>query len=157
MQPCTVVGMGISTSGGSRNHRSDINITPLIDVVLVLLIIFLVTMPVTMKGMAINVPRHLDDPINSDVEPAIVVKVDADLSISVDNQGVKTATTLLELPRAMRQLFDHALRKVVFVDFDDQVSWEFVLDTMDHVRAAAHDAQHDEITVALLVKESQAK
>ena len=55
--------MGMSSGGGgnSKNVSSDINVTPLIDVLLVLLIIFLVVMPIMMKMETLNVPRKLDD------------------------------------------------------------------------------------------------
>src|SRR5918911_1108462 len=49
-------------SGASARVKSDINVTPLVDVVLVLLIIFLVTMPIVMKDITIDIPKKSDDP-----------------------------------------------------------------------------------------------
>ncbi len=144
--------MGITTGSGPRSHRSDINITPLIDVVLVLLIIFLVTMPVTLTGMPAQVPRSLDHGEASDT-PALVVTVAADLSISAEQAGHRQTMDMADLPRFIRNRLDHQVNdKVVFVDFDDHVAWQFVVETMDQVRSAANDARHDEIAVALVVK-----
>ena len=53
--------MGISTGGSKGRQRSEINVTPLVDVVLVLLIIFLVTMPIMMKQVSLDVPRKLNE------------------------------------------------------------------------------------------------
>ncbi len=59
--------MGISAGGGGQGRpKSDINVTPLVDVVLVLLIIFLVAMPILLRHITIEVPRKLDaDEISS--------------------------------------------------------------------------------------------
>src|SRR5689334_605823 len=53
--------MGMSTGGNKGGVQSEINVTPLIDVLLVLLIIFLVVMPVMMKMETLQTPRHIDD------------------------------------------------------------------------------------------------
>ena len=53
--------MGMGTSSGPGQVKSDINVTPLVDVVLVLLIIFLITMPVVMRTVTLEVPRKADD------------------------------------------------------------------------------------------------
>ncbi len=144
--------MGISTGSSSRSHRNDINITPLIDVVLVLLIIFLVTMPVTLTGLPAQVPPPLDSNATTDAL-ALVVTVAADLTITAEQAGQRQSMELADLPRFIRNRFDqHTTDKVVFVDFDEQVAWQFVVETMDQVRSAARDVHHDEIAVALVVK-----
>ena len=61
--------MGMSSGGGDKkNVSSDINVTPLIDVLLVLLIIFLVVMPIMMKKETLTVPRKIDD-VNEQPDP----------------------------------------------------------------------------------------
>ena len=80
--------MGMSSGGNKGGVHSEINVTPLIDVLLVLLIIFLVVMPVMMKMETLNVPRKIDD-INEQPDPdarQYTVTVKTDLSV-VFNDG----------------------------------------------------------------------
>jgi biopolymer transport protein ExbD len=97
-------------------------------------------------------PRTVDDGETSDML-ALVVTVAADLSITAEQAGTRQSMELADLPRFIRNRLDHQGNdKVVFIDFDDQVAWQFVVETMDQVRSAANDAHHDEIAVALVVK-----
>ena len=148
--------MGISASTGSRRHRNEINVTPLIDVVLVLLIIFMVTMPITMTGMALQVPPELAEPQQGPNNP-LVVTVAADLTVTVEQTGDRQTLTLAGLSQQIRNRLDQApatdvASHAVFVDFADEVAWQFVVETMDQIRGAARDVHHDEVTIALVVK-----
>lgn len=148
--------MGMSTGGKPGGLQTEINVTPLIDVVLVLLIIFLVTMPIMMKMVTLEVPRKLDD-ANEMPDPAagnpITVTIKADMSVILNDGEKDSSITLIDLPKNLRPLLDKKISdKVVFVDFDDQVAWNTVVETMDQVRSIAIDANHDEVKVALKVK-----
>jgi biopolymer transport protein ExbD len=150
--------MGMNVGGKSGGLHTEINITPLIDVVLVLLIIFLVTMPILMKMVTLEVPRKL----NADVEMPdptagnpLVVKVLADLSIEFDDGDRKQKLASAELAKTLRPLLDKKLgEKVVFVDFEDQVQWIEVVTTMDTIRSISSDPNHDEVKVALKIRET---
>jgi biopolymer transport protein ExbD len=149
--------MGMSTGGKTGGLHTEINITPLIDVVLVLLIIFLVTMPVLMKMVTLEVPRKIDserevpDPTAGN---PLVVKVLADLSIEFDDGDRKANMKPQDLPRTLRPLLERKLgEKVVFVDFEDQVPWIEVVGTMDIIRSLSTDANHEEVKVALKLRE----
>ncbi len=146
----------MSTGGKPGGLQTEINVTPLIDVVLVLLIIFLVTMPIMMKMVTLEVPRKLDD-ANEMPDPAagnpITVTIKADMSVILNDGEKDSSITLIDLPKNLRPLLDKKISdKVVFVDFDDQVAWNTVVETMDQVRSIAIDANHDEVKVALKVK-----
>ena len=146
----------MSAGGKHGSLQTEINVTPLIDVVLVLLIIFLVTMPIMMKMVTLEVPRKLDD-ANEMPDPAagnpITVTIKADMSVILNDGEKDSSITLIDLPKNLRPLLDKKISdKVVFVDFDDQVAWNTVVETMDQVRSIAIDANHDEVKVALKVK-----
>ena len=66
--------MGISTGGGGHGPKHDINVTPLVDVVLVMLIIFLLAMPIQIRKIAIEVPKELEADVIS-VSDAITVNL----------------------------------------------------------------------------------
>ncbi len=149
--------MGMSTGGKPGGLHTEINITPLIDVVLVLLIIFLVTMPILMKMVTLEVPRKLDSEREAPDPTAgnpIIVKVLADLSIEFDDGDRKTNLKAPDLPRTLRPILERKLgEKVVFVDFEDQVPWAEVVGAMDLIRSLSSDPNHDEVKVALKVRE----
>ena len=121
--------MGLSTAG-SR----DINVTPLIDVLLVLLIIFLVAIPIMLPTETIAIPPQ-DGGVVSEIVP-LTLRVDADLSVSFDDgprfPGRELATRLRsELPRI----------GAVFVDAGEGVPWGVVVSTVDTVRGIAGDSR----------------
>jgi biopolymer transport protein TolR len=153
--------MGMSSGSKSGGLQTEINVTPLIDVVLVLLIIFLVTMPIMMKMVTLEVPRKIDDQ-NEMPDPSagnpITVRVAADMSLVVNDGDKDISSTLLDLPGSLRPLLEKKLseNKVVFVDFDNVVAWRTVVETMDQVRSIATDDNHDEVKVALKVKDPNA-
>lgn len=153
--------MGMSTGGGKPGGvQSDINVTPLIDVLLVLLIIFLVVMPIMMKMETLEVPRKLNEQIEvSDTTP-LTVKVMTDLRIVFNDGGNDVTIQAADLAKTLRpklEAMHMGTDKVVFVDFEDAVPWKEVVATMDTVRSLAADVDHDEIKVALKVRDDQPK
>jgi biopolymer transport protein TolR len=154
--------MGMSSGGGDKKGvSSDINVTPLIDVLLVLLIIFLVVMPIMMKMETLNIPRKLDDK-NEMPDPnasLFTVKVKNDLGMVFSDGNTETvlaSTDVAALKKLLKPKLENmktGTEKVVFVDFEDGVMWRDVVMTMDSIRELAADENHDEIKVALKVKE----
>jgi len=154
--------MGMSS--GSRDGNtvaSDINVTPLIDVLLVLLIIFLVVMPIMMKLETLQVPRRLqpDQAPNPDASQ-LTIKVKKDLSVSFndgssDNDTPIQAVDIAKTLRPKLEAMNAANDKVVFVQFDDEVPWNEVVTTIDTIRTVASDVNHDEVKVALKVKDEK--
>jgi len=152
--------MGMS-SGNKSGLQSEINVTPLIDVLLVLLIIFLVVMPIMMKMETLQVPRNIDsdqempDPNAS----MLTVFVKPDLTIDFSDGQSETPTPIAagDLVKTLRpklEAMSTGNEKVVFVDFHEAVPWKDVVGTMDSIRSLASDVNHDEIKVALKVKEA---
>ena len=155
--------MSMSTGGGKPGGlQAEINVTPLIDVLLVLLIIFLVVMPIMMKMETLEVPRNIDteqempDPNASQL--TVFVKPDLSIDFSdglSENPTPIAATDLIRILRPkLEAMASSGNSKVVFVDFDPTVPWKEVVGTMDQIRSLAADVNHDEIKVALKVKEA---
>jgi biopolymer transport protein ExbD len=151
----------MSTGGNKGGVQSEINVTPLIDVLLVLLIIFLVVMPIMMKMETLEVPRKLDD-INEMPDPnasqlTIIVKKDGSLTFNDGDKDIPIqAVDLAKTLRPKLEAMHAGTEKVVFVDFEPEVLWKDVVTTMDSIRSLAADVNHDEIKVALKVKDENA-
>jgi biopolymer transport protein TolR len=157
--------MGMSSGQSDKKGiQSEINVTPLIDVLLVLLIIFLVVMPIMMKMETLQVPRKLDD-MNEMPDPnasQLTVKVKNDLSYafndgSSENDMPIKAVDIAATLRPKLEAMPASQEKVVFVEFEEAVPWSEVVTTMDTIRSLASDVNHDEIKVALKFKEDEAK
>ncbi len=147
--------MGMSVGGARGGPQSAINVTPLIDVLLVLLIIFLVVMPIMMKKETLEVPPKLDSFHVSDLQPlTVTVKVTGDFQVNDGDKDQEVGPGQLALTLRPKLAAIHlGDEKVVFVDFEDGVPWSGVMTTMDEIRGLADDVGHDDIKVALKVKE----
>lgn len=152
--------MGMSTGGHKGGVSSEINVTPLIDVLLVLLIIFLVVMPIMMKKEILTIPRELNES-QEQPDPNSVflsIKLQADQSV-IWNDG-SGPDEVIQFPEVLGKLrpkiqqIKAGQEKVVFVDFADGVKWTDVVQTMDTIRGLATDADKNEIKVALTVCEA---
>lgn len=122
--------MGLSRNG------PEINVTPLIDVLLVLLVIFLVVMPAMLAKEEVEVPH----PPSPDTEPLayLTVKVHADLSVTLDDEGTEIQLTAGQLPASLRTHLRSSVH-LVFVELEDAVPWGEVVGTIDTVRGVAGD------------------
>lgn len=153
--------MGMSTGSGNKDGvHSDINVTPLIDVLLVLLIIFLVVMPIMMKMETLEIPRKINDQEAPDPNASMLtVKVKTSGDIVFTDNDKESSIAAADLLRALRPKLEAAAargaERVIFVDFDDQVPWGTVVSTMDSIRSLATDVNHDEVKVALKLKEEK--
>src|SRR6185312_8382013 len=150
--------MGLSSeSGDKRAVQSAINVTPLIDVLLVLLIIFLVVMPIMTKVETLEVPRKLEDGFAIGDQSQLTLHVKNDLSIGFNDGSSDTDMPILAVDiastlRPKLEAMNAATEKVVFVHFEDAVPWSEVVGTMDTIRSLGADANHDDIKVALQVQ-----
>jgi biopolymer transport protein ExbD len=130
--------------GMTKAGSPEINATPLIDVLLVLLIIFIVLMPVMLTGERVELPPQSDNPNGG---MTVALKLDADLSVTLDDEP---AFPNRELPSRLRAKLPSA--KAVFVDFVDGVPWHAVVATVDTVRGVANDVSQGEMPVAVRLR-----
>src|SRR5262245_36479282 len=119
---------------GTRS-RADINITPLVDVVLVLLIFFMVVVPATQRQIPVEVPPTEDSP-PPPLEPPLRVRVEADLGVTIEDAGHTATVRGVDLAVALRPILGRRSDRVVFVDVDPAVTWRDAVGMMDTIRGA---------------------
>ncbi len=126
--------MSMDVGGSKKGARADINVTPLIDVVLVLLIIFMVLLPTQLKHMTANVPRKQDErtPPPPDPNPPVVVEMTAKREITLNTEPVAFEA----LGDKVAERLKHDGRKIVFFKIDDDAAYGDAIKAMDIVRGA---------------------
>jgi biopolymer transport protein TolR len=118
-------------SKDSKGPLAEINIIPLVDVMLVLLIIFMITAPMMQHGMNIDIPKVTTKPLPTKDEPQI-------LSITSDKQLILNEKKLdaKDLKTAIQLLFTNKTNKELYLRADKNVPYGFVVTCMGVVREA---------------------
>jgi biopolymer transport protein ExbD len=146
--------MGISAGKPGKGPKSILNVTPLVDVALVLLVIFMVTMPVMMRNIPVEIPRN-PSPGEELMTRPVLIKAMVDGTIEIGDgvnppeivQRTKLATIL-----RVKLKEDTSSSKTVFVDFENGMPWEQVVSVMDTIKGVgklAPDSANAMVTVAL--------
>jgi biopolymer transport protein TolR len=125
------MAMNTGGQGGSRGRRgryrplAEINVTPLVDVMLVLLIIFMVTAPLMTSGVSVDLPKTNAQPLNSDSEP-LTVTIKADGTIFLQDQGVDIG----DLVAKLQAISKNNPERRIFVRGDKDLAYGRIMEVM---------------------------
>ena len=142
------MGAGVKRSTGGRRHRpmGEINVTPFVDVMLVLLIVFMVTAPLLTVGVEVDLPKTKAGAINADAAP-LVVSIKADGSLYLQDAAVDAEVLIPRLKAISNANPDVR----IFVRGDRAVTYGDVLGVMGRIQAAGFEK------VALVAQLPEAK
>ena len=123
--------MAFSTQNGqTRTSLAEINVTPLVDVVLVLLIIFMITAPVLQSGIEVNVPKTRT--VKEITEQRQVVTIDRDQQVFLGDQPIN----LHDLGPRLKAGISDQTRQVVYLRADQRVPFGAFASVMDAIKQA---------------------
>src|SRR5438445_3949992 len=116
--------MGMSVGGAGGGPKADINMTPMIDVLLVLIIIFMVITPLTPKGLEALVPQPPppNQPPNLSDQRTVVIVVDKDHKYSINNEAIEEN----RMGGRLTDIFKTRAERVVFVKGDPSLEFMWV-------------------------------
>ena len=124
--------------------KSDINVTPLIDIVLVLLIIFIVMVPGLSKSLPVVVPQVVKTdkpPVPDPKNPPVVITVDENGKIFLQSDEIQI-TDISEKRSPVVQLQPAGMRKV-FLKIDEETTYQVAINVLDQVRRASERAKKE--------------
>jgi biopolymer transport protein TolR len=125
------MGMSLGSGRKSRTVLSEINVTPLVDVMLVLLIIFMITAPMMQQGLEVDLPETSNSGVETTEEPFMIV-INKDGSIAFGD----TKVSLQEMQGKLKAIFKTRKNKQVYIRADKHVDYGTVAQAMGEVRAA---------------------
>ena len=126
--------MGFSTNSGRKKLVSDINVTPLVDVMLVLLIIFMVTAPMMTQGLDVDLPETTSKALRQEEDPQVVT-IDENGIIQLNGTEVAQAMVFQQLDKLSPEM----KAQPIYLKADKKVPYGVVVTLMADIKAAGFD------------------
>ncbi len=124
--------MGMSVGGGSSTLTSEPNVVPMIDILLVLLIIFMITQPLSRTTISVQVAPPVEDAVKSEVNTQIVLELGDDGSYAINQQPVPKD----QLDTQLHAIFDARPAKLLFLKPGQKRIFQDVIAAMDVAKGA---------------------
>ena len=124
--------MAMDIGGAKGGVKSDINVTPLCDVMLVLLIIMMIVAPLLQQGVSVTLPQAGNTVDKPEVQGQTVIAIARDKTMYVNAKPVQEA----EMATRINEILENAKEKVVLIKADVEVPYSAVMAAMDQLRQA---------------------
>ena len=118
--------------GGSGGIKAEINVTPLVDVMLVLLIIMMIVAPLLQQGVPVTLPLAANSSEKPETQDQTVVTIDRNKDVYLNAKPVASG----QLEARIKEVLEDKSDKIVIIKADEEAPYSAVMDTMDELRAA---------------------
>jgi biopolymer transport protein TolR len=125
--------MSMAVGGSKGGSMSDINVTPMADIMIVLLIIFMVITPMLQKGVDVKLPMAGNTKERKDEPKSIIVAIKKDGSVFLNQ--VKVGNPTAELTQLIKERLEEVQDKVIYLKGDEGIEYGKIMEVMDLVRA----------------------
>jgi biopolymer transport protein TolR len=122
--------MSMDLGGAQGGVKSDINVTPLVDVMLVLLIIMMLIAPLLQQGIAVKLPVAANTVDKPETQGQTVIAIAKDSKLYLNAKEIKKD----ELEEKIAEIFEGKKEKIVLIKADEAVEYGQVMEAMDHLR-----------------------
>jgi biopolymer transport protein TolR len=124
--------MGMDLGGAKGGVKSDINVTPLVDVMLVLLIIMMLVAPMLQQGVAVKLPQAQNTVDKPETQEQTVLAVSKDGSFFLNAKPI----TESDMGTRLNEILENKKEKIVLIKADEEASYSAVMSAMDQLRNA---------------------
>src|SRR5436190_11099188 len=124
--------MAMDLGGAKGGVKSDINVTPLVDVMLVLLIIMMLVAPMLQQGVAVRLPTASNTTDKPETQEQTVLAISKDKSFFLNAKPVQES----EMATRLNELLENKKEKIVLIKADEEVEYSAVMTAMDQLRQA---------------------
>ena len=124
--------MAMDLGGAKGGVKSDINVTPLVDVMLVLLIIMMIVAPLLQQGVNVKLPVAANTTDKPETQDQTVVAISADKHMYLNAKQVQEA----ELATKINEILENKKEKIVLIKADEEVEYSAVMAAMDQLHQA---------------------
>jgi len=118
--------------GGGGGVKSDINVTPLVDVMLVLLIIMMIVAPLLQQGVPVTLPLAANSSEKPETQDQTVVTIDRNKDVYLNGKAVAAG----QMETRIKEILEDKSDKIVIIKADEEAPYSAVMDTMDELRHA---------------------
>ena len=126
--------------GRTQTSLSEINVTPLVDVMLVLLVIFMVTAPILQTGIEVNLPKTRETQTDQPKPRSVVVSIDKDGNIYLSTQTEARQVNVNDLPAMLAEKLGQSGERRVYVRGDGDTPYRIIAYVLDIAKQAGADA-----------------
>ncbi len=123
-------------NGRTQTALAEINVTPLVDVMLVLLVIFMVTAPILQTGIQVNVPKTREAQSNEATPDALILSVDKDGAIYLSGKNERLAININDLPQILNERLAKSRDRKVYLRGDGETPYRVIAYVLDQAKQA---------------------
>jgi len=123
-------------SGRTQTALAEINVTPLVDVMLVLLVIFMVTAPILQTGIQVNLPKTREAQSHEATPEAVIITVDKEGAIYLSGQSERQAINVNDLPVLLGERLARSRDRRVYLRGDGETPYRVIAYVLDQAKRA---------------------